>query len=73
MAGGELPRGAIRPAGQRSVRLGLGVGFAGVVMLSREGDFQASTLGLVLMVLAPIFWAFGSVVARRLDVPGAAV
>jgi drug/metabolite transporter (DMT)-like permease len=51
--------------------LGLAVGFAGVVMLSREGDFQASTLGLVLMILAPIFWAFGSVVARRLDVPTA--
>jgi len=50
--------------------IGLAVGFFGVAMLSQEGDFQASTLGLVLMVLSPIFWALGSVLTRRLDLAG---
>jgi drug/metabolite transporter (DMT)-like permease len=47
--------------------LGLAVGFAGVAMLSQEGDFQASTLGTVLIVVAPVSWAFGSVVSSRID------
>lgn len=49
--------------------LGLAVGFAGVILLSREGDFQASTLGLVLMILSPVFWSLGSVVSRRVRLP----
>lgn len=50
--------------------LGLVVGFAGVVLLSREGDFRASTLGTVLMIVSPLLWAFGSVVASHLRLPG---
>jgi drug/metabolite transporter (DMT)-like permease len=49
--------------------LGLLVGLAGVVLLSREGDFQSSPLGTALMVLSPILWAFGSVVSTRLRMP----
>jgi len=49
--------------------IGLVVGFTGVVLLSREGDFQGSTLGTVLMVVSPLLWAFGSVVASRLQLP----
>lgn len=49
--------------------VGLVVGFAGVVLLSREGDFQSSGLGTVLMILSPFLWAFGSVVASRLRMP----
>jgi drug/metabolite transporter (DMT)-like permease len=49
--------------------LGLLVGLAGVALLSREGDFQSSPLGTVLMVLSPILWAFGSVVSTRLRMP----
>lgn len=55
-------------AGERSSRaewLGLVLGFAGVVMLSGEGDLQASPLGAALLVLAPASWALGSVLARR--------
>ncbi|HLE39628.1 MAG TPA: drug/metabolite exporter YedA [Acidimicrobiia bacterium] len=48
---------------------GLGVGLTGVVMLSREGDFQGSLIGTVLMVLSPILWAFGSVMSSRLRLP----
>ncbi len=49
--------------------LGLAIGFSGVALLSQEGDFQASGLGTALMIIAPISWAFGSVVAGRLDIP----
>jgi drug/metabolite transporter (DMT)-like permease len=49
--------------------VGLAVGFAGVVALSREGDFQASTSGTVLLILSPMLWAFGSVIAGRLRLP----
>lgn len=49
--------------------VGLVVGFGGVVLLSREGDFRASTLGTVLMAASPMLWAFGSVVAGRLRLP----
>jgi drug/metabolite transporter (DMT)-like permease len=48
---------------------GLAVGFAGVALLSREGDFQASTAGMVLMILSPMLWAFGSVISGRLRLP----
>ena len=48
---------------------GLAVGLVGVVLLSREGDFQGSTLGTVLMVLSPILWAFGSVISSRVRLP----
>jgi drug/metabolite transporter (DMT)-like permease len=48
---------------------GLVVGFTGVVLLSREGDFQSSGLGTLLMVLSPFLWAFGSVVSSRLRMP----
>lgn len=53
--------------------LGLAIGFTGVAMLSREGDFQASPLGLALLVIAPMLWAFGTVLAPRLDLPGGAM
>lgn len=61
-------------AGERSTPaewLGLLLGFAGVVMLSGEGDLQASPMGAALLVLAPASWALGSVLARRLPLaPG---
>lgn len=49
--------------------IGLVVGFTGVALLSREGDFQSSALGLVLMILSPIFWSLGSVLSRRVQLP----
>jgi len=49
--------------------LGLVIGLSGVALLSQEGDFQASALGTVLMIIAPISWAFGSVISGRLDLP----
>lgn len=54
---------------QRLEWAGLVVGFAGVVMLAQEGDFEATASGMVLVLIAPMFWAFGSVWGRRLDLP----
>lgn len=50
--------------------LGLGVGLIGVIVLVQEGDFRASPIGMGLMIVSPMIWAFGSVVASRLDLPG---
>jgi drug/metabolite transporter (DMT)-like permease len=49
--------------------LGLGVGLAGVLVLAQEGDFQASALGMALVIISPMLWAFGSVWGPRLDLP----
>jgi drug/metabolite transporter (DMT)-like permease len=49
--------------------LGLAIGFVGVAVLAQEGDFQASTLGMLLVIVAPILWAAGSVWGTRLDLP----
>lgn len=48
---------------------GLAVGFAGVALLAQEGDFEATIGGMVLVLLAPMFWSLGSVWGRRLDLP----
>lgn len=50
--------------------LGLAIGVAGVLVLAQEGDFQASPLGMSMLVIAPIVWAFGSIWGTRLDLPG---
>jgi drug/metabolite transporter (DMT)-like permease len=50
--------------------IGLGIGLIGVVVLAQEGDFQASPIGMVLIVVSPIIWAFGSVWGSRLELPG---
>jgi drug/metabolite transporter (DMT)-like permease len=58
--------------GQWPVRrewIGLGVGLLGVVVLLQEGDFRISTAGMVLVIAGPMFWAFGSVWGKRLEMP----
>ncbi len=58
--------------GQWPVRLewlGLAIGLGGVALLAQEGDFQSTALGTLLMVVAPLLWAFGSVWSLRLDLP----
>jgi len=49
--------------------LGLAVGLLGVVVLVQEGDFLSSTFGMLLVIVAPMLWAFGSVWGTRLDMP----
>lgn len=53
--------------------LGLVIGLIGVVILSREGDFAGNPLGITLMIVAPISWAFGSVWSQRLPLPSGAM
>jgi drug/metabolite transporter (DMT)-like permease len=48
---------------------GIGAGLGGVGLLSLGGDFSANPLGLVLLLLAPISWAIGSVRRGGLDLP----
>ena len=58
--------------GQWPVRremIGLAVGLAGVLVLAQEGDLRSSVTGLVLVVVAPLLWSFGSVWGARLDMP----
>ena len=62
--------GAMR--GQNASRgewLGIGIGFLGVVWLNAGSSLTASPQGLILLLIAPIGWAFGSVWARGLDLP----
>lgn len=51
--------------------LGLIIGFAGVITLAQEGDFRATTMGMILVIVSPVFWSFGSMWSRRLDMPPA--
>lgn len=52
---------------------GLAVGMAGVVILSQEGDFAGNALGVALVILAPLSWAFGSVWSQRIPLPAGAM
>jgi drug/metabolite transporter (DMT)-like permease len=49
--------------------LGIGVGFIGVIWLNAGSSLSAQPLGLVLLLIAPITWAFGSVWSRGRDLP----
>lgn len=49
--------------------IGLVIGLVGVIVLLQEGDFQANKLGVVLVIVGPVLWAFGSVWGSRQDMP----
>jgi drug/metabolite transporter (DMT)-like permease len=53
--------------------LGLGVGFAGVVLLNLGGGMAAAPLGAIALLVAAMSWAFGSVWSRRRNMPPAAM
>lgn len=58
--------------GQWPVRrewIGLAVGMIGVIILLQEGDFRVSTVAMLLVLLGPFLWAFGSVWGNRLEMP----
>jgi drug/metabolite transporter (DMT)-like permease len=57
----------LRPSPRELV--GLGLGFVGVVLLASGNDLSAaSPLALVLLFVAPVGWALGSLLVRRLHV-----
>ena len=47
---------------------GLGVGFIGVLVLALGDDLRADPMAAGLLMLAPIGWAFGSILVKKLDV-----
>jgi len=58
--------------GQHATRgewLGIAIGFLGVVWLNAGSSLAASPTGLVLLLVAPVGWAFGSVWVRGQNLP----
>ncbi len=54
----------VRPS--RLEIVGLVLGISGVALLQRGGAFSGSTFGFVMLVIAPMLWALGTVLAPRL-------
>lgn len=52
---------------------GLGVGFAGVILLNLGGSMAGAPLGALALVVAAASWAFGSVWSKRRNMPPAAM
>lgn len=49
--------------------LGLGLGFLGIATLQLGGELSAAGAGALLILLAPMCWALGGVLGRRLTLP----
>jgi len=54
---------------RRGEWLGIGIGFLGVLWLNAGSALASTPRGLVLLLIAPIAWAFGSVWSRGRDLP----
>jgi drug/metabolite transporter (DMT)-like permease len=52
-----------RPSGREW--LGIGIGFAAVLLLSSGADLRADAWATIVLVGAPVGWALGSIIARR--------
>jgi len=48
---------------------GIGTGFAGVILLSLDGNLRASPAGTLALLIAMLSWSTGSVLSRRLQLP----
>jgi len=53
--------------------LGLGIGASGIALLNLDSNLQGSAMGALLLVLAPITWALGSMWSRHLPMAGGAM
>jgi drug/metabolite transporter (DMT)-like permease len=53
--------------------IGLVLGFAGVAVLHRGGNLSLASLNSLVLVLAPLAWAFGSQLSRRITLPAGAM
>ncbi|PZR95813.1 MAG: drug/metabolite exporter YedA [Candidatus Chloroheliales bacterium] len=49
--------------------LGITLGLVGIALLNLNSDMTANGLGALVLVVAPISWAFGTVFSRRLAMP----
>ncbi|WP_441292316.1 drug/metabolite exporter YedA [Sorangium sp. KYC3313] len=66
-AAGGTPADA--PEVSRREWIGLLVGFAGAALLHLGGDLHAAHAGALLILLAPVSWALGSLYSRSLPLP----
>jgi len=48
---------------------GIGIGFAGVLLLNLKGELRADPTGALLLFTSAVTWAFGSILSRRLPLP----
>jgi len=53
--------------------LGLAIGFAGVVLLNADGELRATPTAAVLLLVAQLSWACGTILNRRLALPQGAM
>jgi drug/metabolite transporter (DMT)-like permease len=53
----------------RTEWLGLVLGFAGVVLLNLGSGLWTSPIGAIILMLAPLCWAFGSAWSHHLQLP----
>ncbi|MET0226245.1 MAG: drug/metabolite exporter YedA [Dokdonella sp.] len=58
---------------QRMEWLGLGVGFAGVILLNLGGGMAGAPIGAIALIVAAMAWAFGSVWSKHQEMPPAAM
>jgi drug/metabolite transporter (DMT)-like permease len=49
--------------------VGLGLGFAGVILLNLEHGIWANPIGAVMLLLAPLCWSLGSAISSRVSLP----
>ncbi|WP_323382513.1 drug/metabolite exporter YedA [Myxococcus dinghuensis] len=50
-------------------RWGLALGFGGIVLLNLGGSLGADLVPTLALMAAPMSWAFGSILSRRMDLP----
>ena len=48
---------------------GLGLGFSGLVLLNLENGLHANPIGAIVLFIAPIGWALGSILSQHLPSP----
>src|SRR5947207_5169004 len=48
---------------------GLGLGFSGLVLLNFENGLHANPLGAIVLLIAPMGWALGSILSQHLPSP----
>jgi drug/metabolite transporter (DMT)-like permease len=48
---------------------GLALGMIGVVLLNMDNGMQGNSLGALILLIAPVSWAFGSMWSRRVSMP----
>jgi drug/metabolite transporter (DMT)-like permease len=53
--------------------IGIALGLAGVVILNIGGEMRASGVGAICGLVAPMAWALGSIVGKRLPLPTGAM